>query len=193
MHMKRKIIAIELCMIMIFGMLTGCGEVEMEDSTEPFVLEKFLSDLGNSFGVYSTSKEAYLDDIMAIMEIIGFMGYIEADPEDVLTVIEGISVSTKEGNETKDSMVKMWKMSIEVVELSMAVELLKITDSATDADLVETNEQIDKLIVEIEKISEETENEKLTELLLAAKEAGVEAEDLKARGIDEWMELFSTE
>lgn len=175
-----------LCLLMSMGMLTGCGSLELDESAEPFVLEDFLEDLGlgtlDTYTEYSTSKEAYLDDVMAMMEMVGYVGYSGAELDEITATIKVINVSTKEGHEIKDAMLKAMELSNEGLELS---------NNVTEDNFYESYERIAELLQEIDELWAEIEDEKIDKLLLAAKKAGVEAEDLKERGAEEWIELFT--
>lgn len=165
--MRKKRFALMLCILILLMVVTGCGEYALyENSNSSMFKEK---------ETFSTSKEAYLKDIQIVMEISAYLEYSGDDFDAIIKTITETNVSTKEGNTIKDSVIKAMKL---------AKEGLELTNNMTEYNYEETLEQVFEIKEELDVLLEKATNEQLEDLLLAAKEAGVEAEDLQTIGLE---------
>lgn len=170
--MKKSIIAVVLCVVMMLVTFAGCGELELDNLPE---WEELLELDVTPEAKYSTSKEDYAKDINTVLELSAYAEDSEDDLDVALAKVKQYKFFTKEGTEIKN-------LYIEVLELSK--EGMKLTECMTENNYEKVLEKMMELNEELDKIMNQDLETLIDDLLSAAKNAGMEAEDLQSLGLD---------
>jgi len=165
--MKKSIVVVALVIVMVIVTFTGCGEIELLDTQEILKVKELPQ--------YGTSKEDYLKDIEMLFELLAYAEYNEDDVGESLIKVKQYTVFTKEGTSIKNAFIELLELSQKGIGLGEQMTADNYENILEK--MFEVNEKIDKIMnQDLEKLVED--------LLLAAKEAGVDAEELQSLGFD---------
>lgn len=167
--MRKNFFVIVLCVMMFT--IVGCSEIRVDKVTKESSIPKFdLTD----WIPQSATKEDYLNDIEVVLSLSVYLQETEEDMDSILSVIKNADVRSKEGKRVRDTYIEIIELSKEGMELAE-----RMNENNYEVILKKSY----GLQAQIEELMGTTIEEQLDDLLLAAKKAGVQAEDLEKRGL----------
>ena len=169
MIMKKNVFVIVLLVMMLA--VAGCSEITGDKVSKESTIPK--SDLTDGVP-QRTAKEEYLNDIEAVMGLSVYLEEAEGDMDSILSEVKKVQLCSKEGKQVRNTYIKILDLSKEGIEL---------VERANENNYEEILKKSYELQIQIEDLMETTLEEQLDDLLVAAKKAGVQAEDLQERGL----------
>lgn len=166
--MKKNFFAVVLCAMMFT--IVGCSEIAVDTVAK----ENTVSDVDFDWIPQSATKKEYLDDIEAVLGLSVYLQETEEDMDSILSVIKNTKVHSREGKRALDTYIR-------IIELSQkGIDLMERMNENNYEEILKKSYA---LKAQIEALMGPTIEEQLEDLLIAAKKAGVQAEDLEKRGL----------